>query len=221
MSESNEFPQTDLNRVSRRSKRGRYDRETIYAILDEALICHVGFVQDGQPFVIPTIHARDGDRLILHGSRASRLLPHVEAGNPVCVAVTLFDGIVFARSIFEHSMNYRSAVLFGRGRAIVGDAEKLRASEVLAEHIARGRWREARHPNRKELDATLLMSLEIESASAKVRAGPPLEEREEDFELPVWAGVLPFATVPQPPIDDSRLLPGVVAPSYVTEYERP
>jgi hypothetical protein len=215
-----EFAQTDLNRVNRRSNRGHYDKKTIYAILDEALICHVGFVQDGHPFVIPTIHARDGDWVILHGSKGSRLLPHLEAGNPVCVAVTLLDGIVFARSVFHHSMNYRSAILYGHGRALSTDEEKMRGSEILAEHIARGRWREARWPDRQELDATLLISVEIESASAKIRTGPPIDD-DDDYGLAVWAGILPFRHEPLQPLDDPRLTPGVSAPDYITRYHRP
>jgi uncharacterized protein len=215
-----EFPQTDLNRVNRRSNRGHYDKKTIYAILDEALICHVAFELEGQPHLIPTIHARDGDALILHGSRGSRLLPHLEAGNPVCVAVTLLDGIVFARSIFNHSMNYRSAILFGKGRALVADDEKMRASEVLANHIARGRWNDARQPNRKELDATSLCMVDIESASAKVRIGPPIDD-EEDYDFPVWAGVLPIRLEPSAAIDDPVLRGRVAVPDYLEEYRRP
>jgi uncharacterized protein len=215
-----EFPQTDLNRVNRRSNRGHYDKKTIYAILDEALICHVAFEYEGQPHIIPTIHARDGDSLILHGSRGSRLLPHLEAGNPVCVAVTMLDGIVFARSIFNHSMNYRSAILFGKGRALVAADEKMHAFEVLANHIARGRWSNARQPNRKELDATSLCMVDIESASAKVRTGPPIDD-EDDYAFPVWAGVLPLRQEPSTPLDDPLLGGRVAVPDNVAQYRRP
>ena len=217
----NEFVQTDQNRVTRRANRGHYDKDTIYAIADEALICHVGFIHDGRPFVIPTIHARDGDRLILHGSKASRLLSHVEAGEELSVAITIVDGIVFARSIFDHSMNYRSAILYGRGRPFASQEEKLRAAEIVSEHIARGRWHDARTPNEKELGATTFIDMEIESASAKVRTGPPMDDDPTDYELPVWAGVLPMPIVPQAPLGDPRLPPGIVAPDYITHYRRP
>jgi nitroimidazol reductase NimA-like FMN-containing flavoprotein (pyridoxamine 5'-phosphate oxidase superfamily) len=214
------FPQTSRNRVRRLPKRATYDRETIYAILDEALICHVSFSVDEQPYLIPTIHARDGDRLILHGAPASRLLKHVAAGAPLAVAVTVLDGIVFARAVFHHSLNYRSVVLFGTGRPLLEDDEKLRASEVLTEHIARGRWADARRPNRKELDATHFVVLDIDSATAKVRTGPP-EDDEEDYDLPIWAGVLPLPQVPAPPQADPRLAAGIAVPDYVAGYRRP
>jgi len=215
-----EFSRSDLNRIARKPDRGHYDKETIYAVLDEALVCHVGLVHDGQPIVIPTIHARDGDTLILHGAKASRLLKHVQGGHPVCVAVTLLDGIVFARSAYNHSMNYRSVVLFGQGRALVSDAEKLRASEVLTEHIARGRWQDIRKPNRQELDATAFVALDIESASAKIRTGPP-GDAEEDYQLPIWAGVLPFRQQALAPSDDPRLASGIPVPDYILRYTRP
>ena len=215
-----EFSRSDLNQIARKPKRGHYDKDTIYAILDEALVCHVGFVQGGQPVVIPTIHARDHDTLIFHGAKASRLLKHIQDGHPICVAVTLLDGIVFARSAFNHSMNYRSVVLFGRGRTLASDEEKLRASEVLTEHIARGRWKDIRKPNRQELDATAFAGLAIESASAKIRTGPPGDD-EEDYQLPIWAGVLPVPQQTLAPIADPRLASDISVPDYLLRYARP
>jgi len=213
------FSKTARNRVKRLSKRAAYDRAVIYPIVDEALICHVGFVQDGQPLVIPMIHARDGDTLYLHGAKASRLLKHGQSDQPLCITATLLDGIVFARSIFHHSMNYRSAVLFGCGRLVAAEPEKLRALEVLAEHIARGRWRDVRQPSRKELNATSVVAVSIESASAKVRSGPPLDD-EEDYALPIWAGVLPLEQRALKAIDDPRLVEGVAVPEYAIHLFR-
>jgi hypothetical protein len=215
----NPFPITERNRLHRLAKRGSYDRQTIYPIVDEALVCHVGFVQDGQPFVIPTIHARVDDTLILHGSKASRMLQHIQEGAPVCVTITLLDGLVLARSVFHSSMNYRSAVLFGRGRLLQSDEEKMYALEALTEHLARGRWQEARLPTRKELDATSVVVIDIEEASSKLRSGPPGDD-EEDYALPIWAGVLPLQQQVQAPIDDPLLLPGIAAPDYVSNYTR-
>jgi nitroimidazol reductase NimA-like FMN-containing flavoprotein (pyridoxamine 5'-phosphate oxidase superfamily) len=213
------FSQTPRNRVRRLPQRATYEREVVYAILDEALICHVSFCLEAQPYVIPTIHARDGDRLILHGAPASRLLKYVATGAPLSVAVTLLDGIVLARAVFHHSLNYRSVVLFGSGRALVEDEEKLRASEILTEHIARGRWADARPPNRKELDATHFVVLDIDSAAAKIRTGPP-EDDDEDYDLPIWAGVLPLPQVPAAPQADPRLAAAIDVPDYVTGYRR-
>jgi len=214
-----EFPVTERNQVKRVPKRGQYDRETIYRILDEGLICHVGFVQDGQPVVIPTLYARRGDTLILHGAKTSRMLQYIQAGHPVSVTVTLVDGLVVARSVFHHSMNYRSVVLFGRGRLIEPDGEKLQALEVLTEHILRGRWQDARQPNRQELDATSVVAIAIESASAKIRTGPPMDD-EADYSLPIWAGVIPLRQQALVPIADPRLAPGIPVPGYVTRYDR-
>ena len=168
-----EFPQDERNRIRRLPKRGRYDKDVIYRILDEALICHVGFVQENQPFVIPTIHARLNDELVLHGARASRMLKHVQGGHPFCVTVTLLDGVVLARSVFHHSFNYRSVALFGAGRLLEANADKLAALEAVTEHVAPGRWSEARQPNQKELDATTIVAIPIESVAAKIRTGPP------------------------------------------------
>ncbi|MEZ4671052.1 MAG: pyridoxamine 5'-phosphate oxidase family protein [Anaerolineae bacterium] len=213
------FAKTQLNKIRRMPERGHYDRETIYPIVDEALICHVGIVMDGQPFVIPTIHARHEDTIDLHGAKASRLLKQVEAGNPLCITVTLLDGIVFARSVFHHSMNYRSAVLFGHGYILENAEEKWAALEVLTEHVARGRWTDARQPTPKEMNATTVVAVPIESASAKIRTGPPGDD-DEDYALSVWAGVLPLPQQPLAPIDDPKLAEGIDPPDYIRTYSR-
>jgi hypothetical protein len=214
-----EFIKTERNQVRRLPKRGAYDKAAIYQIVDEALICHVGFVEEGHPFVLPTIHARLDDTLILHGAKASRMLKHIEAGHPVCVTVTLVDGLVLARSVFHHSINYRSAVLFGTGSVIEDEAEKRRALEAVTEHIMPGRWADARQPNPQELKATTVVKIPIESASAKIRVGPPGDE-EEDYALPIWAGVLPIVQQTLPPIADPSLADGIPLPDYVVNYDR-
>ena len=193
--------QTDRTKVRRLPSRGAYDRETIYAILDEALICHVGFVADGQPFVIPTIHWRDGDTLYFHGSAASRMLRTLRSGVDACVTVTLLDGLVMARSAFHHSMNYRSVVVFGNAREVAEREEKLRALERLVEHIAPGRSAEVRGPSESELRQTLVLALPLYEASAKIRTGPPVDDA-DDYKLPVWAGVVPLALVKGEGIED-------------------
>jgi nitroimidazol reductase NimA-like FMN-containing flavoprotein (pyridoxamine 5'-phosphate oxidase superfamily) len=213
------FTKSAKTRIHRLPKRGHYDRETIYNILDEALICHVGFVENGQPFVIPINFARVEDTIILHGAKASRLLKHIEAGNPVCLEVTIVDGLVLARSVFHHSINYRSVVLFGCGYAIKDEQEKLSALEAVTEHLIPGRWKEARLPNRKELNATRVVAIKIEEASAKVRIGPPLDEQ-EDYGLSVWAGILPFQQMPLAPIHDDLQAQTVPLPEYVARYSR-
>ena len=214
-----EFPIIELNRVRRVPKRGQYDKDTIYRILDEGLVCHVGLVEDGQPVVIPMNYARRDDTVILHGAPASRLVKYVQAGRPVCVTVTLLDGLVLARSVYHHSMNYRSAVVFGRGRLIKSEQEKRVALEVLTEHILPGRWQDARRPNRQELDATAVVSVAIESASAKVRTGPPADD-EDDYQLPVWAGVLPIQQQALTPVNDPRLRRDIPLPSSISNYRR-
>jgi uncharacterized protein len=182
---------TTRTKVKRHPERGAYDRATIDAILDEALICHVGFVADGQPYVIPTIHARDGDTLYLHGSPGSRMLRNLADGVDVCVTVTLLDGLVLARSVYNHSMNYRSVLVLGRARELTDRAEKLHAMERVVENIVPGRWSEARQPNEAEIKGTTILALPIEEASAKIRTGPP-RDFDEDLSLPVWAGVIPL-----------------------------
>jgi hypothetical protein len=213
------FTIDDLNQIKRKPQRGSYERNVVYGIIDEALYCHVGFVQDDQPIVIPTIHARLDDALILHGAKASRMLKHIAAGGPVCVAITLLDGLVFARSVFNHSMNYRSVVVFGHGRLIEDADEKWQAVEALTEHIARGRWAEARQPTPKEMDATAVVSIAIERASAKIRSGPPGDD-EADYALPIWAGVLPTGLDLGEPIPDPKLTAGVALPDYLRRYSR-
>ena len=214
-----EYPITSRSEVKRLAKRAVYDRDTVHQIIDEALMCHVGFGQDQQPLVIPALHARLGETLLLHGAKGGRLLKHVQEGNPVCAAFTLLDGIVLARSAFHHSVNYRSVVLFGRGKAVEGDEEKLRALEAITEHVAKGRWQKVRRPNRKELAATAVVAIEIETASAKVRSGPPIDD-EEDYQLPIWAGVLPLALGPESPISDPRLPPSLGVPDHIADYGR-
>jgi len=186
-----EIAVTERTRVRRLSKRASYDVATIHAILDEALICHIGFAAGGKPVVIPTIHWRDGERLYVHGSAASHMLRNLRDGLDACVTVTLLDGLVLARSAFHHSMNYRSVVIFGKATEVTDREEKVRALEKLVEHIVPGRSAEVRAPNESELRQTLVLSLPIEEASAKIRTGPPVDD-EEDYELPVWAGVVPL-----------------------------
>jgi uncharacterized protein len=206
-------------RVVREAQRGVYDRSIAYQILDEGFICHVGFVVDGQPFVIPTGYGRAGDSLYIHGSAASRMLRHVDEGIAVCVTVTLLDGLVLARSIFNHSMNYRSVVILGTARAVNDPKEKLEALRLLSEHILPGRWAESRQPNQKELKATLVMRLAIEEFSAKVRQGPPIDD-EEDYAFPTWAGVIPLQMVAGKPVNDPRLDPAREVPEYAENYSR-
>jgi len=213
------FPVTARNRVRRMPKRGHYDRTTVHAIIDEALVCHVAFAVNGEPTVIPTLHARRGEELLLHGARTSRLLRHVAEGNPVSVAMTLIDGIVLARSIFHHSVNYRSVVVHGTGRLLESDEEKLSALEAVAEHIARGRWADTRPPSRKELKATSVVSIPIDLAAAKIRTGPSMDE-DEDYALPFWAGVLPLSLQPGKAIPDPRLGRGIEVPAYLRRYRR-
>src|SRR6202451_1984879 len=216
---SDAYTPTSRTRVVREPQRGVYDRDAAYAILDEAFICHVGFTLDGQPYVIPTSFGRNGDQLYIHGSAASRMLRNLDKGIPLCVTVTLTDGLVMARSIFNHSMNYRSVVILGTARAVNDPTEKLEALRLLSEHILPGRWAESRQPNEKELKATLVMRLPIEEFSAKVRQGPVVDD-EEEYAFPTWAGVIPLTLVAGEPIDDARLMPGVKVPEYAQGYTR-
>jgi uncharacterized protein len=210
---------TARTRVVREAHRGVYEREAAYKILDEGFICHVGFVIDGQPFVIPTGYGRAGDNLYIHGSAASRMLRNLNKGVPVCLTVTLLDGLVLARSIFNHSMNYRSVVVLGTAVAVLDEKEKLEALTLLSEHILPGRWAESRQPNEKELKQTLVLRLPIEEFSAKVRQGPPIDD-EEDYAFPTWAGVIPLKVVKGPPINDPRLDLVTPVPIYAREYSR-
>lgn len=207
-------------RVVREAHRGVYDRETVYRILDEGFLCHVGFAVDGQPFVIPTSYGRHGDSLYIHGSAASRMLRQTQKdGVPVCITVTLLEGLVLARSIFNHSMNYRSVVILGKATLVNDAAEKLAALRILSEHILPGRWDDSRQPNQSELKQTSVLRVPIEEFSAKVRQGPAIDD-EEDYSFPTWAGVIPLEMVAGAPIDDGRLLPGKEAPEYAKHYAR-
>ena len=212
-------PPTSRTRVVREHERGVYDREAAYKILDAGFICHVGFVHDMQPFVIPTGYGRNGDVLYLHGSAASRMLKAVDGGIPVCVTVTLLDGLVLARSIFNHSMNYRSVVILGRASAVVDPAEKLEALRLLSEHIIPGRWQDSRFPNEREIKATTVLRLPIEEFSAKVRQGPVVDDA-EDMSYPTWAGILPLPVVPGIPVPDEKLDPKMKIPEYIRNYSR-
>jgi hypothetical protein len=205
--------------VVREAERGVYDRETVYRILDEGFICHVGFVVDGQPFVIPTSYGRSGDNLYIHGSAASRMLRNLDKGLPVCITVTLLDGLVLARSIFNHSMNYRSVVILGTASVVQDPEEKLAALHTLSEHILRGRWAESRPPNERELKATFALRVPIDEFSAKVRQGPPIDD-EEDYAFRTWAGVIPLETVARTPIRDERCRADIPAPVYAAAYSR-
>ncbi len=210
---------TARTRVVREADRAVYDRETVYRILDEGFLCHAGFVVDGQPFVIPTSYGRKDASLYIHGSAASRMLRQFKEGVSVCITVTLLDGLVLARSIFNHSMNYRSVVVLGKATLVDSPEEKLGALRVLSEHILPGRWDDSRQPNERELKATSVLWVPIEEFSAKVRVGPAIDD-EEDYAFPTWAGVVPLEMVAGVPIDDERLLPGLKAPGYVKPYSR-
>jgi nitroimidazol reductase NimA-like FMN-containing flavoprotein (pyridoxamine 5'-phosphate oxidase superfamily) len=210
---------TPRTRVVREADRAVYDRETVYRILDEGFLCHTGFVVDGQPFVIPTSYGRKDASLFIHGSAASRMLRQFKDGVPVCITVTLLEGLVLARSIFNHSMNYRSVVVLGKATLVEDPAEKLEALRILSEHILPGRWADSRQPNERELKATSVLRVPLEEFSAKVRQGPAIDD-EEDYSFPTWAGVVPLKMVAGTPIDDARLLPGKEAPVYAKHYTR-
>ncbi len=214
-----ELPRTPRTTLKRLPKRGSHDREVINQILDEGFICHVGFVLDGPPVVIPTGYARVDNQLIIHGSQASRMLRNVGKGIDVCVTVTLIDGLVLARSAFHHSMNYRSVVVFGNASVIDDREEKIAALTALSEHIIRGRWKEVREPNEAELQQTTVLTMPIDEASAKIRTGPPLDD-EEDYALPIWAGVLPLQLSIGEPLPDPRLPENMDVPECVRNYSR-
>jgi uncharacterized protein len=210
---------TPRTRVVREAERAVYDREAAYRILDEGFLCHVGFVADGQPFVIPTSYGRVEGNLYIHGSAASRMLRQLKDGVPVCVTVTLLDGLVLARSVFNHSMNYRSVVILGKATLVDDPKEKVAALHALSEHILPGRWADSRQPNERELKATSVLRLPIEEFSAKVRVGPPIDD-EEDYAFPTWAGVVPLEMVAGKPIADARLDPAREVPEYISPYTR-
>jgi len=213
------FPLTDRTSIRRLPKRGVYDRDLVYQILDEGFICHVGFVADGQPIVIPTGYARKRDSLYIHGSQASRMLRTLKAGVDLCVTVTLIDGLVLARSAFHHSMNYRSVVVFGRAAIVDRREEKVEALRAFSDQVIPGRWDDVRQPTEQELAATTVLALPLEEVSAKVRTGPPLDD-EDDYALPVWAGLIPLSLAAGQPIADPRLPSDIQAPDYAVGYQR-
>jgi nitroimidazol reductase NimA-like FMN-containing flavoprotein (pyridoxamine 5'-phosphate oxidase superfamily) len=211
----NEFKQTETNQVRRQAGRGKYDRETIYSILDEGYLCHVGFSVETRPFVIPTLYARAGDSVFIHGSSISRMLKKIDQGVEVCITVTLVDGIVLARSAFHHSMNYRSAVVFGNGTLVTDRDSKIEALRSISENVLPERWADSRQPTENELNVTSVIEVVIREASAKIRTGDPSDD-EKDYELPIWAGVLPLANGFGKPVPDSRLAEGIDLPDYLT-----
>jgi hypothetical protein len=213
------FGVNERTRVVREPQRGIYDREVVYAILDEAFVCHVGFAVEGQPFVIPTMFARVGDAVYFHGSAASRMLRGVAGGLAVCLTVTLTDGIVLARSVFNHSMNYRSVVALGNAELVDGAEEKLAALHAFTQKIVPGRWAEARQPNEKELKATSILRLELKEVSAKVRVGPP-EDDAEDYALRIWAGIIPLKLEAGEAERDARCDSAIALPEYLREWRK-
>jgi nitroimidazol reductase NimA-like FMN-containing flavoprotein (pyridoxamine 5'-phosphate oxidase superfamily) len=220
LSEKRRAGPTPRTTVERLPERARYDRDTIHSILDEGLVCHVGFVADGQPFVIAATYARWGDRLVIHGSAASRMMKALAGGAPACASVTLLDGLVLARSAFHHSMNYRSVVVVGTATEIVDPPDKRRALEAIVEHVAPGRGASVRAPSENEMRATRVVTLPLDEASAKVRTGPPKDD-EADYALPVWAGEIPLALQAGPAVADPRLAPGIALPPEVLPWRRP
>jgi uncharacterized protein len=213
------FTPNERTRVVREPQRGIYDRETIYKILDEGFVCHVGFAMEGQPYVIPTMFARVGEAIYFHGSAASRMLRGAAAGVSVCVTVTLADGLVLARSVFNHSMNYRSVVALGKAQLVDAREEKVAALHAFTEKILPGRWEDARQPNEKELKATSILRLPLTEVSAKVRTGPP-EDDAEDYALRVWAGLVPLGLAAGEPIRDARCDASIPVPAYAANYRR-
>lgn len=211
-------PASSRVKVKRHGERGHYDRTVIDAILDEGLVAHVGFVVAGQPYVIPTLYARSGDTLYFHGAAANRMLDTM-AGGPVCVTVTLLDGLVLARSHYNHSANYRSVVVLGTPREVTDRDEKIRSFQILVDHVAQGRWEDARQPNETEIKVTRVLALPLDEASAKIRVGPPMDD-EADQGLPVWAGVIPLRVVADPPIPAPELTAGIPTPGYASGYHR-
>ena len=198
---------TERSTVKRLPARGVYDRPVIHQILDAGLVCHLGFVVEGQPFVIPTTYVRVGETIYVHGSPASRMLQSLERGIAACLTVTLIDGLVLARSAFHHSINYRSVVVFGTAALVSEPEEKTRALKALTDHLIPGRWQEIRQPSAQELKRTLVLAIPIDEASAKIRVGPPIDD-EEDYELDVWAGVIPLKMTAENPIPDAKIVKG-------------
>jgi nitroimidazol reductase NimA-like FMN-containing flavoprotein (pyridoxamine 5'-phosphate oxidase superfamily) len=212
-----EFQPTDRTQVKRLPKRGHYDRETVYRILDAGFVCHIGFGVEGQPYVIPTNYGRSGDTLYVHGSAASRMLKTLSAGIPVCVTVTHVDGLVLARAAFHHSVNYRSVVILGTARLVEDPAEKMEALRIFTDHVLKGRWDDVRPPNEQEMKATTVLALPLEEVSAKVRTGGPIDDA-EDYSLPVWAGVLPLTTVAKALEPDAQRKNDPPVPEYLKNY---
>lgn len=210
---------TERTTLHRLPTRGTFDRETVHAILDEGLVCHIGFIFEGSPFVIPTGYGRSGDQLLIHGSAASRMIRTLSAGAEACITVSLLDGLVLARSAFHHSVNYRSVVLLSKGTLIDETEAKMEALRVITERLIPGRWNEIRLPTSQEMKGTSVISFSITETSGKLRTGPPIDD-EEDYLLPIWAGVLPLALTPGAPIADKRNIPGVEMPDYVRRYKR-
>jgi nitroimidazol reductase NimA-like FMN-containing flavoprotein (pyridoxamine 5'-phosphate oxidase superfamily) len=214
-----QYTMTDRTSLKRLPKRGDYNQETVHAILDEGFVCHIGFVVEGRPFVIPTGYARVDETIYVHGSSASRMLRTLSSGVDVCLTVTLLDGLVLARSAFHHSMNYRSVVVFGKAYAVDDPVEKCSALRALTEHIVPGRWDDVREPDEQEMKGTLVLKLPLEEVSAKVRTGPPIDD-EADYALPIWAGVLPLNMTPGTPIRDDRAPENSEPPEYIRNYKR-
>jgi nitroimidazol reductase NimA-like FMN-containing flavoprotein (pyridoxamine 5'-phosphate oxidase superfamily) len=211
---------TERTAVRRLPRRGSYDRGVLNAILDEGLVCHVGFAAGGQPYVVPTTYGRVGDVVYVHGSAASRMLKELRGGIPVCLTVTLLDGLVLARSAFHHSMNYRSAMLLGTAQEVADPEERWEALRAIVDHVIPGRSAETRPPNENEMRATLVLRLPIDEASAKIRTGPPVDD-DADYALPWWAGELPIRATVQAPVADPRLAAGIAVPAHVSAYRRP
>jgi nitroimidazol reductase NimA-like FMN-containing flavoprotein (pyridoxamine 5'-phosphate oxidase superfamily) len=220
MESSEETLESPRTTVRRMPKRGAYDRATIESILDEGLVCHLGFTVEGQPYVLPTIYARVGGEVFLHGSAASRMLRTLGDGIAMCLTVTLLDGLVLARSAFHHSVNYRSVVLLGTARAVLDTGEKTRALRAIVDHVLADRWQAVRAPSAQELKATTVLALSLSEASAKIRAGGPIDD-EEDYALPIWAGHLPLALVSGVPVPDARLDADIPVPMGLAGYRRP
>ena len=219
MTKPDATPPSPRTTVRRLPKRAAYDVATIHAILDEGLVCHVGFVHEGQPYVIPTNYARWGEQLVIHGAAASRLLRTLAGGVPVCVTVTLIDGLVLARSAFHHSTNYRSVMVLGTAVEVADPAERMQALHAFVEHVLPGRWNEVRPPSENELRATLVLKLSITEASAKLRTGPPVDD-EADYALPCWAGVVPLALTASAPVPDGRVGAGIAPREEIQAYRR-
>jgi nitroimidazol reductase NimA-like FMN-containing flavoprotein (pyridoxamine 5'-phosphate oxidase superfamily) len=219
MPTTHEIPVTDRTTLKRHPERGTYERARLETILDEGLVAHVGFIANGRPYVIPTLFARVGDTVYIHGSAISRMLGTIGSGVDVCITVTLLDGLVLARSVFNHSMNYRSVVIFGTGRIVTDRAEKLAALRATVEHVVKGRWDEARQPTENEMAATLVVGVPLTEASAKIRTGPPKDDK-DDYTRPVWAGVIPLTLTAGVPVPDPLLAAGTGVPRYATEYKR-